>query len=110
MNQTNTLILILVILSQALTGYALAADKDVNISTNETIADQVSTVDTIAINDNVNIINITKNSNETIVAETILKEEQTKSSPGFSLADTAISLITAAILIMAMICARKKSV
>lgn len=102
MNKTNRLILILAMLSTTtLTGYALTADKDVNIPTNETITDQMSTaVDTIAINENVNVINITKNSNETTVAETILKEEQKKTSPGFSLTDTVISLISAVILIM----------
>lgn len=101
MNKTNMLILILVMLSTTtLTGYALAEDKDMNIPTNETTADKVSTAaDTIAINENVNAINITKNSNETTVAEMILKGEQKKSSPGFSLTDLVMSLISAVILI-----------
>ncbi len=89
-----------------LTRYALAAE---NISINETISDQVITsADTIAINENVSVINITKNSNETTVAETIIKEEQKKSSPGFSLNDTVISLISAIILIMTKVSLRKK--
>jgi len=100
MNKRNNLILILVI-SSTMTGCALAADKDINISPNETIAQQVITPgDTIALDENVEVINITENSNETSVVETIIKEEQEKSSPGFSLNDTVISLIIATILIM----------
>lgn len=102
MNKINMLILILVMLStMTLTGYAQINESGANISTNETIADRESTAaDTIAINEDINVINITKNSNETTVTETIIKEEQTKSSPGFSLTDTVISLITGIILIM----------
>ena len=107
MSKTNTLLLILAILSTTtLTGYALAADKDANISTNETIANQVSTpVDTIVINENAKVINITENSNEITVAETIIKEEQKKSSPGFGMADTIISLI--AVVAIVFVIARK---
>jgi len=94
-------LILVTLLTTTLTGYALAADKDVNIPTNDTITDQMGTaVDTIAINENVTVINITENSNETTVAETILKEEQKKSSPGFSLTDMVVSLISAVFLIM----------
>lgn len=107
MNKTNILLLILAIfLTATLTGYALAADGDVNISTNETIANPVSTpIDTIVINEDANVINITENSNETTIAETIIKEEQKKSSPGFGIADTIISLI--AVVAIVFVIARK---
>lgn len=99
MNKINTLILILVMLStMTLTGYAQANESGANISTNETTAG-ITPADIIAINENASVINITKNSNETTVAETMIKDGQTKSSPGFSLTDTVISLITAIILI-----------
>jgi hypothetical protein len=103
MNKRSMLILISVMLSTILLiVYAQAAGSGANISTNETLSDQVTTTpaDTIAINENISIINITKNSNETTVSETIIKEAQTKSSPGFSLTDTVISLISVIILIM----------
>ncbi len=93
MNKTNLLMLIIVILSATtLTVYALA--EDVNISKNETTA-----ADAITINETANIINVTKNSNETNLADMLITEEQKKSSPGFSLTDTVIALITSIILI-----------
>ncbi len=108
--KTNMVVLVSVMLStMVLTGYALAADRGSNNSTNVTIATMtpVDTIavnedvaDTIAVNEDVNVINITKNSNETTVTETIIKDEQKKSSPGFSLFDSLISLIPALILIM----------
>jgi hypothetical protein len=106
--KTNMLLLTLAILSTsataltALSGYALAADNDINISTN-TIYPVDTPVNTIAINESINVVNITNNSNETTVAETIIKEENKKSSPGFLLTDTVISLITAIILIISMV-------
>lgn len=100
MKKSNMLILILVMLSATtLTGYALAAESGTNISPNETIA-TITPADAIAVNEDVNVINITRDSNETTVDETIIKEEQMKSSPGFSLTDTVMSLITGIILIM----------
>ncbi len=93
MNKTNMLILISVMLSiTVLTEYALADESGINVSTNGTPA-VITPADTVAINENSSVINITKNSNETIVAETIIKGEQNKSSPGFSLNETVISLI-----------------
>jgi hypothetical protein len=97
-------LLILVIFSTTtLTGYGLATDIDVNISTNETITTLVSTTDVIEISETANVINITENSNETTVIESIIKEEQKKSSPGFGLTDIVITLITLAILITAIV-------
>jgi hypothetical protein len=94
----------------ALTGYALAADNDTNISTNTIypVDTPVDTApDTIAINESINVINITNNSNETTVAETIIKEESKKSSPGFLLTDTMISLITVIILVISKVYIKK---
>lgn len=103
-HKISIILLILVILSITLTGYALAADKDANNSTNETIANPVNTpADVIEINETANVINITENSNETTVAETIIKEEQKKAASGFSLTDAVISLITAIIIITVII-------
>lgn len=103
MNKMKMLLLILAILSTTtLNAYALAFDIDTNISTNETIANPVSTTDTIEINETANFINITENSNETTVIESIIKEEQ-KKSPGFGLIDSVISLITVIILMMGIV-------
>lgn len=100
-------LILVIITTTTFSGYALAAESGTNISTNETIA--VSTqVETNDINNNANIINITENSNETTVVETIIKEEQKKSSPGFSLSDTLISLITAIILIITIVNIKRK--
>src|SRR5659263_636833 len=94
------LLLILAILSTTtLNAYALAFDIDTNISTNETIDNPVSTTDTIEINETANFSNITENSNETTVIESIIKEEQKKSA-GFGLIDSVISLITVMIFMM----------
>ncbi len=99
---------ILSILSTTLTGYALAAGNDTNTSINRTTVDPVVTpLDTIVINENTKVINITENSNETIVAETIIKEEQTKSSQGFWLTATVISLIAAIFIIMVIVYIKK---
>ncbi len=99
MNKTNKVILISMMLStMALIGSALAADRSADNSTNVTIT--MTPADTIAVNEDVNVINITKNSNETTVTETIIKDDQKKSSPGFSLFDSLISLFSAIILIM----------
>lgn len=81
-----------------LTGHALASDMDGNTSTNETIANPVSTTDAIEISETANVINITENSNETTIIETIIKEDQKKSSPGFGLTDIVTALITLIIL------------
>jgi hypothetical protein len=97
MNKINKALLILAIFSTtALTGYALPSDMDANISANKTIANPVNTADAIEISETANVINITENSNETTIIESIIKEDQKKSSPGFGLADTA--LITLIIL------------
>ncbi len=96
MNKTNMLIVILLMLS-ASAGNVLAAEPGGNISANETIAPAVA--DTITVNESVNVINITKNSNETTIDETAT---QKMSSPGFSLIDMVISLIIAMVLIMYM--------
>ena len=64
----NKALLILAIFSiTTLTGNALATDIDANISTNETIANPVSTADTIEISETANVVNITENSSETTV-------------------------------------------
>lgn len=92
------------------TGYALAANNDTNNSINITTVDPETTEqETIVIPENAEVINITENSNETDVAETILKEEQKKSSPGFWLTDAVISLICAIFIIMSMAYMKKKS-
>jgi len=67
---------------------------DGNVSTDETIANPVSTVDAIEISETANVINITENSNETTVIETIIKEDQKKSSPAFGLTETVTALIS----------------
>ena len=96
MYKTNMLILILVMLSIAVpTGYAQEANNGEN--------------DTIVINESVNVVNITENSNETEILETSIKEEQKNSSPGFSLVDSMISLIIAILLIMSIIYIRKNT-
>lgn len=103
MNKMNMALLILAILSTTtINAYALSVDIDTNISTNETIANPVSTTDTIEINETANVVNITENSNETTVIESIIKEEQ-KKSPGFGLTDSVISLITVIILMMGVV-------
>ncbi len=103
MNMKLSILAILAILSiTTLNAYALAVNIDTNISTNETIANPVSTTDTIEINETANFINITENSNETTVIESIIKEEQ-KKSPGFGLTDSVISLITVIILMMGIV-------
>jgi hypothetical protein len=95
----NKMLLILAIFSMTtLTGYALASDLDANISTNKTIANPVNTTDAIEISETANVINITENSNETTIIESIIKEDQKKSSPGFALTDTLTALITLIIL------------
>lgn len=107
MNKMNMALLILAILSiTTLTGHALASDMDANISTNETIPNPVNTIDVIEISETANVINITENSNETIVIESIIKDEQKKSSPGFGLAEIMITLITAVILITIIVTIR----
>ena len=95
MYNTNILILILVMLPIATpTGFALAVNQDAN-------------ADTIEINESVNIINITENSNETTVLETSIREEQNKASPGFPIIDSVISLIIAVLIIVSITCIRK---
>jgi hypothetical protein len=109
MNMKLSIIAILAILSiTTLNAYALAVDIDTNISTNKTIANPVSTIDTIEINETANFINITENSNETAVIESIIKEEQ-KKSPGFGLTDSVISLITVIILMMGIVYIRNNN-
>jgi hypothetical protein len=99
MNKMNMALLILAIFSMTtLTGHALASDIDENISTNETIANPVSTTEAIEISETANVINITEDSNETTVIESIIKEDQKKSSPGFGLTDTVTALIILIIL------------
>ena len=108
MNKVNMALLILAIFSaMMLTGNALATGIDANISTTEAIASPVSTTDAIEISETANVVNITEDSNETTVIESIIKEEQKKSSPEFGLTDTVIVLITAVILIMAIAFIRK---
>ena len=100
----NTALLILAIFSiTTLTGNALATDIDANISTNETIANPVNTTDTIEIGETANVVNITENSSETSVIESIIKEEQKQSSPGFGLTDTVTALIAVVILITVIV-------
>jgi hypothetical protein len=104
MNKMNTTLLILAIFSiTTLSGSALPIDKGANFSTNETMANSVNTDDTFVVNENVNVINITENSNETTVVESIIQQDQMKSSPGFALTDTMISLIMVLILIMKIV-------
>ena len=99
MNKMNKVLLILAIFSMTtLTGHALASGMDGNTSTNKTIANPMSTTDAIEISETANVINITENSNETTIIETIIKEDQKKSSPGFALTDTVTALITLIIL------------
>jgi hypothetical protein len=103
MNKMNMTLLILAIFSTTtVTGYALTTDTGSKISTNDTIVNSESTNDTIVVNENARVINITENSNETTVMESIIKQEQKKSTPGFGLEDTLISLITVMFLIMAI--------
>jgi hypothetical protein len=93
----NMALLILAIFSMTtLTGHA--SDIDENISTNETITNPVSTTEAIEISETANVINITEDSNETTVIESIIKEDQKKSSPGFGLTDTVTALIILIIL------------
>ncbi len=95
----NKALLILAIFSMTtLTGHALASGLDANISANKTIANPVSTTDAIEISETANVINITENSNETTIIESIIKEDQKKSSPGFGFTDTVAALITLIIL------------
>lgn len=97
MSKKNMLILITVILFTVTSAeYALAVEQDAN-------------VDTIEINESVNVINITENSNETTVLETSIREEQNNASPGFSLPDSMISLIIAALLIVSITYIRKNT-
>jgi hypothetical protein len=108
MNKMNIALLIVAIFSiTTVPGYALATGSGVNISTDETIANSRAANDTIVVNENANVINITENSNETTVLESIIKQEQKKSSSGFGSTDTVISLITVIILIMAIVPFRK---
>jgi hypothetical protein len=101
MNKINIALLILAIFSiTTLTAHAQASHMDANISTNETIANPANTTDVIEISETANVINITENSNETIVIESIIKEDQIKSSPGFGLTDTAMALITVVITVI----------
>ncbi len=96
----NIALLILAISSiTALTGNALATGIDANISANETIANPVNTIDTIEISEAAKVVNITENSSETTVIESIIKEEEKKSSPGFGLTATVTALIALIILI-----------
>ena len=105
----NLMLLVLaILLLTTFSGYALASDINTNISTNETAANSVSTTDTIEINESANLINITENSNEATVIESMIKEDQKKSSPGFGLTDTVISLITVIILVMTIVHIRNK--
>lgn len=99
MKKMNMALLILAIFSMTtLTVHALASDIDGNFSTNETISNPVGTADVIEISETANVINITENSNETIVIESIIKEDQKKSSPGFGLTETVTALISLIIL------------
>ena len=97
----NMALLILAMFSiTTLTAHAQASEMDANISTNETIANPVSTPDAIEISETAKVINITENSNETAVIESIIKEDQKKSSPGFGLTDTVTALITVVITVI----------
>lgn len=50
-------------------------------------------IDTISVSDNVNVVNITEDTNETDLLEKSVEEEQTKQSPGFELTTILIGLI-----------------
>lgn len=104
MNKMIKMLLILTIFSiTTVPGYALATDTEANISRNDTIVNSQSTDDTILVNENARVINITENSNETTVIESIIKQEQKKTASGFGLTEIVISLITVIILIMAIV-------
>ena len=108
MKKMNMALLILAIFSMTtLTVHALASDMDGNFSSNETIANPVGTEDAIEISETANVVNITENSNETTVIESIIKEDQKKSSPGFGLTGTLTSLISLVILTTVIVNIRK---
>ena len=107
MKKKNMALLILAIFSMTTSGQALASDTDGNFSINETIANPVGTEDAIEISETANVVNITENSNETTVIESIIKEDQKKSSPGFGLTGTLTSLISLVILTTVIIKIRK---
>lgn len=100
---TNMLKLI-ILLFFILIGNALAAENGTNTSKIEKAADSVVIKkDTIKINENATIIKITKNSTEAAVEESIIKEEQNKSSEGFSLNENSISSIIKIVIIMSIV-------
>lgn len=110
MKRTTILLLILAIMStMVFNGHAFAADENANVSIGETIDDPAATPeDIIVINQDAKIVNITENSNETTVIDTVIGEEEKKYSPGFSLTDNMLSLIAAIIvIIMSMVAIRK---
>lgn len=92
---------LMIILFLTLIGNAYGAENGSNTSQIFKATD-VMTNDTIEINENATIINITENSTEAIVEEYIIKEEENKSSQGYSLNYNNISSIIKIFMIMSI--------
>lgn len=105
MSKINLLLLILVAFSTTtLNGYALTEDNSANGTIVDTAAEPS---ETITVNENTTVINITENSNETNVVETVINDEQKKSTPGFLFTDTVMSLFISIIVTMSIFYNRK---
>lgn len=95
---------LIILLIGTLIGNALAAENGSNTSQIETAADTlVIPEDTIEINENATIINITENSTEAKVEESLINEEQNTTTQGFSLNGNSISTIIKIVLIMSIV-------
>lgn len=106
----NMPLLILMVFSAAtFNGHALAMNLDDNTSSIEVTSDPFDTqIDTFEVDENANVVNITENSNESILVEKII-EEQKKPSTVFSLDGSMVSPLIAIILFISIVYIRRKT-